>query len=78
MSAASGMDSHSLTPADTLRSLRDDIQAEDTLVANRVTRYVTSQAFQLRAYATSGKAGLSGPVFFRRGGSTQMIGAAGS
>ncbi len=71
MSAAIGMDSHSLTPADTLRSLRDDIQVEDTLVANRVTRYVTSQAFQLSDYATSRKAGFLWQAFFRRGESTQ-------
>jgi hypothetical protein len=43
----------SLPLADVLQALRQDIQAEDTLIASRVTWYVTSQAFLLTAYATS-------------------------
>lgn len=58
--------SHSLTLADALRSLREDIQAEDTLIAGRVTWYVTSQAFLLTAYATSWNAGFVWPDFFHR------------
>jgi len=61
MSAAS-----SLTLANALRSLREDIQAENTLIASRVTWYVTSQAFLLTAYATSWNAGFVWPVFFHR------------
>lgn len=38
------MQAHPLTLADTLRALREDIQAENTLIASRVTWYVTSQA----------------------------------
>jgi len=56
----------SLAPADALRSLRDDIQAEDTLIASRVTWYVTSQAFLLTAYATSWNAGFAWPAFFHQ------------
>jgi hypothetical protein len=54
----------SLTLADALKSLRDDVQAENTLVAGRVTWYVTSQAFLLTAYATSWSAGFMWPNFF--------------
>jgi len=56
----------SLSLADTLRSLREDIQAEDTLIASRVTWYVTSQAFLLTAYATSWNSGFGWPDFFHR------------
>ena len=58
--------SRSLTLADALRSLREDIQAEDTLIAGRVTWYVTSQAFLLTAYAMSWNAGFAWPIFFHR------------
>ena len=58
--------SRSLTLADALRSLREDIQAEDTLIASRVTWYVTSQAFLLTAYAMSWNAGFVWPGFFHR------------
>lgn len=58
------MAAHSLTPADALRSLREDIEAENTLIASRVTWYVTSQAFLLTAYATSWNAGFAWTVFF--------------
>ena len=58
--------SRSLTLADALRSLREDIQAEDTLIASRVTWYVTSQAFLLTAYATSWNAGFIWPIFFHQ------------
>ena len=58
--------SPSLTPADALRALREDIQAENTLIASRVTWYVTSQAFLLTAYATSWNAGFVWPGFFHR------------
>jgi hypothetical protein len=58
--------SQSLTPADALRALREDIQAENTLIASRVTWYVTSQAFLLTAYATSWNAGFIWPSFFHR------------
>jgi hypothetical protein len=60
------MDTRSLTLADTLRSLREDIQAEDKLIASRVTWYVTSQAFLLTAYATSWNAGFSWSAFFHQ------------
>ena len=60
------MDIHSLTPADALQALRDDIHAEDTLIASRVTWYVTSQAFLLTAYATSWNAGFAWQPFFHR------------
>ena len=58
--------SRSLTLADALRSLREEIQAEDTLIASRVTWYVTSQAFLLTAYATSWNAGFLWPSFFHQ------------
>jgi hypothetical protein len=54
----------SLALADLLQALRQDIQAEDTLIASRVTWYVTSQAFLLTAYATSWGAGFGWPAFF--------------
>jgi hypothetical protein len=54
----------SLPLADVLQALRQDIQAEDTLIASRVTWYVTSQAFLLTAYAASWGAGFGWPVFF--------------
>lgn len=56
----------SLTLAHTLQSLREDIQAENTLIASRVTWYVTSQAFLLTAYAMSWNAGFQWPGFFHR------------
>ena len=61
------MTSNSLTIADALKSLREGIQAENTLITSRVTWYVTSQAFLLTAYATSWNApmGLGWPFFFR-------------
>ena len=54
----------SLPLADVLQALRQDIQAEDTLIASRMTWYVTSQAFLLTAYATSWAAGFQWPAFF--------------
>lgn len=60
------MDAHSLTLADALQALREDIQAEDQLIASRVTWYVTSQAFILTAYATSWNAGFAWQAFFHR------------
>lgn len=56
----------SLEVADALKALRQDIQAEHTLIASRVTWYVTSQAFLLTAYATSWNAGFEWPAFFHR------------
>ncbi len=58
--------SRSLTLADALRSLREDIQSEHTLITSRVTWYVTSQAFLLTAYAMSWNAGFVWPDFFHR------------
>jgi len=58
------MDIKSLTVADILKALREDIQAENTLIASRVTWYVTSQAFLLTAYATSWNAKFVWPAFF--------------
>jgi hypothetical protein len=58
--------SRSLTLADALSSLREDIQAEHTLITSRVTWYVTSQAFLLTAYAMSWNAGFVWPGFFHR------------
>lgn len=54
----------SLPLADVLLALRQDIRAEDTLIASRVTWYVTSQAFLLTAYAASWGAGFMWPDFF--------------
>jgi tellurite resistance protein len=54
----------SLSVADALKALREDIQAENTLIASRVTWYVTSQAFLLTAYATSWNANFVWPAFF--------------
>jgi hypothetical protein len=53
-----------LTVADALKSLQDAVQAENILIASRVTWYVTSQAFLLTAYATSWNANFAGPVPF--------------
>ena len=58
--------SNSLTLAHALRSMREDIQAENTLIASRVTWYVTSQAFLLTAYATSWNSGFVWPGFFHQ------------
>ena len=58
------MENHSLTLADALKCLREDIQAENTLISSRVTWYVTSQAFLLTAYATLWNAGFMWPYFF--------------
>ena len=58
------MNSNSLSVADALKAVRDDIQAENTLIASRVTWYVTSQAFLLTAYATSWSANFVWPYFF--------------
>lgn len=57
-------DTRSLNLADVLKSLREDIQAEHTLIASRVTWYVMSQAFMLTAYATSWSPGFAWPAFF--------------
>lgn len=53
-----------LTVADELKALREEIRAEDNLIASRVTWYVTSQAFLLTAYATSWNANFQWPAFF--------------
>jgi len=58
------MDSQSLNIGDALQAIRDDIQAENTLIASRMTWYVTSQAFLLTAYATSWNANFGWPYFF--------------
>jgi hypothetical protein len=55
-----------LTLADALKALREDIQSENTLIASRVTWYVTSQAFLLTAYATSWNAGFVWQYFFHQ------------
>ena len=60
------MDTHTLTPSEALLSLREHIQAENKLIASRVTWYVTSQAFLLTAYATSWNAGFSWQAFFHQ------------
>jgi hypothetical protein len=60
------METTSLTLANALKSLREDIQAEDTLIASRMTWYVTSQAFLLTAYATSWNAGFRWQYFFHQ------------
>lgn len=60
------MEANSLTLADALKSLREDIRAEDILIASRVTWYVTSQAFLLTAYATSWNAGFGWQHFFHQ------------
>ena len=66
MSYAATPTSSSLTLAHAFRSIREDIQAENMLIASRVTWYVTSQAFLLTAYATSWNAGFVWPVFFHQ------------
>lgn len=58
------MDKESLSVAAMLMALREDIQAENTLIASRVTWYVTSQAFLLTAYATSWGDGFRWQAFF--------------
>jgi hypothetical protein len=58
------MDEKSLSIGDALKSIRDDIQAENTLIASRMTWYVASQAFLLTAYATSWNANFAWPYFF--------------
>ena len=58
------MESQSLNIADALKAIRDDIQAENTLIASRMTWYVTSQAFFLTAYAASWNANFGWPHFF--------------
>lgn len=58
------METKSLALADILRALREDIQAENTLIASRVTWYVTSQSFLLTAYATSWSTGFLWQSFF--------------
>jgi hypothetical protein len=60
------MEANSLTLADALKSLREDIHAENVLIASRVTWYVTSQAFLLTAYATSWNAGFTWQYFFHQ------------
>jgi len=60
------MDSQSLNIGDALKAVRDDIQAENTLIASRMTWYVTSQAFLLTAYATSWNANFGWPQFFHK------------
>ena len=60
------MDADSLSIADALQALRNDIQAEDTLIASRMTWYVTSQAFLLTAYAASWSANFMWPHFFHQ------------
>jgi hypothetical protein len=47
------VDAKSLTLADALKLLRDDVQVENTLIAVRMSWFVTSQAFMLAAYASS-------------------------
>jgi hypothetical protein len=58
------MVANSLSTVDMLKALREDIQAENTLIASRVTWYVTSQAFLLTAYATSWNANFGWQHFF--------------
>ncbi len=58
------MDTNSLSIAETLKGLRVDIQAEHTLIASRVTWYVTSQSFLLTTYAMSWNANFGWPAFF--------------
>lgn len=58
------MNQKSLSVAEMLMALREDIQAENTLIASRVTWYVTSQAFLLTAYATSWSDSFRWQAFF--------------
>ena len=58
------MNHQSLNIGDALKAVRDDIQAENTLISSRMTWYVTSQAFLLTAYATSWNANFGWPYFF--------------
>jgi hypothetical protein len=46
-------DAKSLTLADALKLLRDEVQVENTLIAARRSWFVTSQAFILAAFAAS-------------------------
>jgi len=58
------MNTNSLTLEQALRIIQESIQAEHTLIASRVSWYVTSQAFLLTAYAMSWNANFGWPVFF--------------
>lgn len=55
-----------LSLTDALQGLRQDVQAEHTLIASRITWYVTSQAFLLTAFATSWTPHFVWPDFFHR------------
>src|SRR5574337_1224240 len=57
-------EARSLSVADVLKSIGNDIQAEHALIASRATWYVMSQAFFLTAYATSWNPGFQWPAFF--------------
>ena len=58
------MECQSLSLADSLKALREDIQAEHNLIAGRVNWYVTSQSFLLTAYATSWNFNFGWRMFF--------------
>lgn len=58
-------DNKSLTVADGLKALRDDVRGEDALIAARMNWYITSQSFLIAAYVVSWNKELSLPVPFR-------------
>src|SRR5437870_13920101 len=52
-------DSYQLEPAFEYQNIRDEIRAEHTLIANRLTWYVTSQSFLVTAFAISRASGFT-------------------
>ena len=54
-----------LTDYNVLETIRNEIQAEHSLVSHRMTWYVTSQAFLMTAYAVSFGQGQTGRGFFQ-------------
>jgi hypothetical protein len=53
-----------LTYADVLKTIRDEIQAEHSLISNRMSWFVMSQSFLMTAYAVSWGQGHTWPIFF--------------
>lgn len=53
-----------LTTEVVIKTIRDEMHAEHTLISNRMTWYVTSQSFLMTAYAVSFNNGHKNPEFF--------------
>ena len=56
-----------MNDVDVLDAIRDEIQAEHSLISHRMTWLVTSQSFLMTAYAVSWNLGYQRPVFFHNG-----------